>query len=335
MSDESKIPNHSLPHMKTKPLLFFVFAAAVAGYLWFGSKSASSGSSELVKIAYQPIVFGMPVFVAEQDGLFAKHGVTAETKSFTSANDMINALVAGDVVMVPGAPLVPVLSLESKYPGKFRIFAHSVMTNDKPFDRILVKNESAIKAPGDLAGKRLALIPGTTAMNAMKAYLKKNGVGVDQVEFVQLAPPAQMPALEAGSVDALYAYEPTLTVALSKGTSYRAITPSVYCSMIEPCPLVVSIISREFERKHPKEAKAGIEAIQEAIKLMKADPNKASAALVPYTKIAPELAGKVSIQQMTQVGEINTANLQQFIDILVQIGELQATISAHQLLNPE
>lgn len=325
----------SLEHsnsMNKKSLLILTIVLAAAAFLVW-NKPHDAGSTTPVKIAYQPIVFGMPVFVGEQEGLFQKHGVVAESKSFTSANDMINALVAGEVVMVPGAPLVPVLSLESKYPGKFRVFAHSVMTADKPFDRIIVKADSPIKSVADLAGKRLALIPGTTAMNTIKAFLKKNSVSPDGVNFVQLAPPAQLPALESNSVDALYAYEPTLTVALSKG-AFKAISSSVYCSMLEPCPLVVSIIDRDFERKHPKEAAAAIAAINDAVVLMKQDPTRASKSLVPYTKLDPALAPKVSLQNMTSTGELNVPNLQQFINILVEIGELQSGISADKLLAP-
>jgi ABC-type nitrate/sulfonate/bicarbonate transport system substrate-binding protein len=96
--------------------------------------------------------------------------------------------------MIPGAPLVPVLALESKYPGRFRIISHSVMTSDKPFDRVLVKSESSIKSPKDLAGKKLALIPGTTATNVMRAFLKQQGVDPQSVSFIQLAPTAQLPA---------------------------------------------------------------------------------------------------------------------------------------------
>lgn len=45
-------------------------------------------------MAYQPIVFGMPVFVAQGQKFFEKNNLVVDAKSFTSANDMINAVVA-------------------------------------------------------------------------------------------------------------------------------------------------------------------------------------------------------------------------------------------------
>lgn len=47
-----------------------------------------------ISMAYQPIVFGMPVFVAQGQKFFEKNNLVVDAKSFTSANDMINAVVA-------------------------------------------------------------------------------------------------------------------------------------------------------------------------------------------------------------------------------------------------
>ena len=286
-----------------------------------------------IRMAYQPIVFGMPVFVAQEQKYFEKNNLVVDAKSFTSANDMINALVAGQVDMVPGAPLVPVLSLESQYPGRFRVFAHSIMTTEKPFDRVLVKTNSSINSIADLAGKKLALIPGTTAMNAIKAYLKKNGVDPASITYVQLAPTAQIAALQSDAVDALYAYEPVLTIAQEQGT-YRTISPSVYCALLNPCPLVVSIVDRKFEKENPEITQRAIKSLDEAVQLMRDDPAKASAALAAYTKVQLAITPKVSLQNMTIGGNMDLNNLQQFIDILLDIGEIKSKVSAEILVAP-
>lgn len=310
-------------------LLLLLIPAAVL--ILPGCQTTGPADRQRVRMAYQPIVFGLPVFVGKEQKIFEKHGVDVEDKSFTSANDMLNALVAGQVDMVPGSPLVPVVSLESQYPGRFRIISHSVMTSDKPFDRILVKSDSPIKSAKDLAGKKLALIPGTTASNVVRAYLKKEGVDPQSVSFIQLAPTAQLPALQSGSVDALYAYEPLVTIALNQGDAYRAVSGSIYTSMLEPCPLVVLIVDRNFERQHPDAVKKASEAFGEIFQVMRERPAEANMALVPYLKIPAEIAPKVNLQNMTPPGQIQLSNLQQFIDILREIGEVQQPVDAGRL----
>ena len=82
------------------------------------------------------------------------------------------------------------------------------------------------------------------------------------------------------------------------------------------------------------EARGAISALSEAASFMKNKLEEACLALVPYTKIDPVLAPKVSLQNMTVAGDINRENLQQFINILVEIGELPSGISVDTLLAP-
>ncbi|MGD9588741.1 MAG: ABC transporter substrate-binding protein [Pyrinomonadaceae bacterium] len=313
--------------------VYLSLIALVGSVLLLQSCDKPVNQSEVkVRMAYQPIVFGLPVFVGEQQKIFQNHGLTVESKSFTSANDMLNALVAHEIDIVPSSPLVPVVALEAQYPGRFRIISHSVMTSGKPFDRILVKGDSAINSAKDLGGKKLALIPGTTASNVVKAFLKQQGVDPQTVTLIHLAPTAQLAALQSGSVDALYAYEPLVTIALNQANSFRAISGSLYTTLLDPCPLVVTIVDRDFERQHPDAVKKAVQSFDEIFTLIKDKPDVASQALVPYLKIDPAIASKVNLQNMTLHDEMQIDNLQRFIDVLREIGELQAPIDAKQLI---
>lgn len=296
--------------------------------------STPTSKEESVRIAYQPIVFGLPVFLGLEDQIFSQHGLKVSPIQFTSANDMLNALVAGDVDIIPGAPLVPVVALEAQYPGRFRIISHSVMTASAPFDRILVKSSSPVASLGDLSNKKLALLPGTTAINATRAFLKKHDVDPTTVEFIQLAPTAQLAALGSGSVDALYAYEPLVSIALAKNNLYRPLTGSIYTDLLEPCPLVVSIVDRRFDHQHPVAVERATNAFREIFQRMHDNPAQAALALVPYLNIPPDVAPHVSVQNMTPPGTFDLNNLQTFINLLTDIGEIQKPIDARSLTQP-
>ena len=58
-----------------------------AGYI------GSHACKALAKGGYQPIVFGLPVFHGIESRIFEKHGLKVHAQPFTSANDMLNALV--------------------------------------------------------------------------------------------------------------------------------------------------------------------------------------------------------------------------------------------------
>jgi ABC-type nitrate/sulfonate/bicarbonate transport system substrate-binding protein len=318
---------------RTIILLVLVAAIAVAGILWWKTQhKASSSEAVTIRVAYAPVVLNLPSYVAQDRGMFAAKNVSTNFTVFNTANDMINAVVAGQVDAVTGVSLVPILHLEDQYPGKVRVFLHSKMTDACPYDGILVKAESSIKSITDLPGHKVGLFPGTTALNLMKGFLKKHGVSMDKIEFVQLPPPSHLSALESGAVDALLAYEPTLTTALSKGN--RRVFGSIYVDLLSPSPISASIISRDFERKHPDAAKAFVAVLDQSIGVIRSTPKEARLSLGNYTKLPPEVIPAVNIVDDVLSTELNTTNLQAFIDLLVQIGELPKPVSAADLIKP-
>ncbi len=313
-------------------LLVVLVALVVVGIVWWQKKSGESNEPPTIRVAYAPVVLNLPSYLAQDRGMFAKKKVPIAFTVFNSANDMINAVVAGQADVVTGVSLVPILNLEAQHPGKVRIILHSKMTSSCPYDGIVVKENSPIKSVSDLAGRKIGLFPGTTALNLMRNFLKKQGVKEAGIEFVQLPPASHLSALESGAVDALLAYEPTLTTALSKGN--RRIFGSIYVDMLSPSPISASIVSREFEKKYPDEVKAFTSVLDEAIGSIRASPSEARRSLGNYTKLPPEVIPQVNIVDDVLSTEVDTANLQAFIDRLVELGELPHSINAVDLVKP-
>jgi len=294
---------------------------------------ATSAAPTTVRVAYAPVVINLQTFIAQDRNLYKDHGLVGDAKAFTSANDMISALVTGDIDVVPAVSLVPVLNLEAQKPGTLRIFSHSKMTSEKPFDSILVREDSPLKQLADLQGKKLAVFPGTTATNLVKIFLKRKGVDPASVQYVALPPASHLSALDSGSVDALFAYEPTVTTALLTGHA-RRLFGSVYADLQPNSPIAVSVISRKFEREHPEAAKRVIAMFDQAVEAIRAEPDKCAPSLVPYTKIALDVASKVSIIDATLSSDTTAAPIQQFIDLLTEIGEIPKRLLANDLLAP-
>jgi len=68
----------------------------------------------------------------------------------------------------------------------------------------------------DLEGKKIGVFPGSTATNLLKKFLSDNNIDISKIEFIQIVPPNQLPALYGGSIDVLHAYEPTTAIALQR-----------------------------------------------------------------------------------------------------------------------
>jgi NitT/TauT family transport system substrate-binding protein len=274
----------------------------------------------------------LPVFVAQDQHLFEKQGLKLDTVTFSSSNDMVSALAAGHVDLLPAVSLVPLVHLEIQHPGKVRVFSHSHMRRENSTYRIVVKASSAVLSLLDLQDRKIGVFPGTSATRLLSVFLKRHQVDPQRVMFVQLPPSAQVASLESGAIDALFAYDP-LVLAGEPGR-YRAISDSVYGELSEPCPLGVSVVSRDFERAHPQTAGAATRATQQAIDYMSAHPREAASLLPRVTKMTPEMAARVNVADITLSNTLDIAALQRFIDLLFESGEIPERIDAHRLIDP-
>jgi len=308
-----------------------VVAALTFTVLLIATARMARGHDNRVRIGYAPIMASVPVFVAQDQKLFESHNLVPQNVSFSSSNDMVSALVSGQVDVLPAVSLVPLIHLEIQHPGKVRVFAHSRMRRGNSTYRIVVAGDSPIRTLQELEGKKLGVFPGTSATRLVSAFLKQKGADPRTITFVQLPPAAQVSSLRSGAVDALFAYDPLELI--SAPGEYRAISDSVYAELSEPCPLGVSAISRDFERRHPGAAAISTRAIQEAITYTGGHPQQVAALLPRFTRMTLEMASRINVADLTLSNEVDAAALQRFIDMLYQAGEIPEKIDAHRLID--
>ncbi|MGD0790727.1 MAG: ABC transporter substrate-binding protein [Terriglobales bacterium] len=295
-------------------------------------KSAHKDAGE-VRVAYLQIIPSLPVFIAQEQRLFDKENLRMKAIALGSSNDLVNAMVAGQADILPATSLVPIIHLEIQSPGRVRIFSHSRMNDSNALDKIIVRDSSPLHTIEDLRGKKVGVFPGTAPSHMLSAFFKKHGVDPASVSLVQLPPQAQISSLESGAVDTLFAYEPVTTTALVHG-GYRQLFGSVYADLLNPCPIGASVISREFERNHPELAARAVHALQQGVDFMAAHPAESRTLLTKYIKLSPEIASRVNVADVTLSNQVDIANLQQFIDLLYQTGEIPERIDAHRLVDP-
>jgi NitT/TauT family transport system substrate-binding protein len=309
-------------------VLAAIAVLALAG-LWLFPRRAQSE----VRIGSLPIIASLPIYVAQERQLFASEKVSARTITFSSSNDMVNALLAGQVDVLPAVSLVPIVHLEIQDPGKVRVFSHSRMNTANALDKILIKEASKIRTLADLKGRRVGAFPGTAPTRMLKTFLKKHGIDPDSVSYVQLPATAQLSSLESGAVDALFAYEPVTTTALAQG-GYRMLFGSVYADLLDPNPIGVSVIARDFERRDAKLAAGTVRALGQALDYMRAHGDEARSLLPKFTRIPPEIATRVNLADTTLTNQVDVQNLQAFIDLLYESGEIPRKIDAQRLVAP-
>lgn len=289
---------------------------------------------KVVKIGYLPILASLPLYVAQENTYFTEQGVQIETVQLQSSNLLVDALVRGDIDIVVESSVVPALIAETIDSGKIKIFSASDITTETPFDSIIVKKNSTLNSLKNLEGKKIGVFPGSTATNLLKKFLTDKGVDVSKIEFIQIVPANQLPALYGGSIDALHAYEPTTAIALESENA-KKIYGSIYAEQLNHNPQGVALISSEFISENPSLAKKTIKAFNQASDFISQNDAKTREIVVEYVKVDKSVADNVVFLYMSRSDEINKNALQSYADMLYDIGEMKSKIDVSTLLyNP-
>ena len=109
--------------------------------------------TKTVRIGYLPIVASLPLYTAQENGYFKEQRVDIEAIQLQTSNQIIEALIRGDIDIGVGLSSVPFLAAESKDPGKMKVFSVSDLTKDRPFDYIIADKEE-VASIKNLEGKK-------------------------------------------------------------------------------------------------------------------------------------------------------------------------------------
>ena len=318
--------------MNKKNILYAAIIIVIILVVGFRSiLTADSEKAQTVRIGYLNIVTSLPLFLAEEKAFLGQEGIEFETVPVSSSNQIVEDIITGNLDCFTGASVVPVLQAELQSPGKLKIFSVSEITPQKPFDALLVKEGSPIEGLSDLSGKRIGVFPGSTATNLLKKYLKDKGIDVSAITFVPMSPQEHLAALLQGQVDVIFAYEPTIAIALS-GDGVRQIHGSVYAQMLSPNPISVSVVSTAFLQKHPEAAIKVIRALEKAMNYMKQQDKEARQLLIERMKLSDDAANRCVFLYMLGHEKIDSALLQRFADMLTALGELKGSVKADTII---
>lgn len=286
-----------------------------------------------VNIGYLPMVSSLTYFVATENGYFMEEGIDIQARAITKSDEMALDLVNGNIDVAIELSITPLLK-NDKFTSinvPYKIFSTSIITRENGFDGVLVKDDSVYTSLSDLSGKKIAVFPGTTAVNTFRSYFHKNLPDKSLPEFVTTIPISQqINALRKGEVDAVHAYEPALTIGISGGL--RRVFSSLYADQLSPCPIGVAAVNKEFLSAHPEAVKKIIRAMDRAVIYIERNPEHARVILSTYTKALQEHAFSMNIMPMSTHGGIDIENLNKYLNILKEIGENKTNLKAEDLV---
>lgn len=170
-----------------------------------GNGSSAGGSGSTVHFGYIGDFNGTSLIaIADAEGMWKKHGLSADTKVFTNGPLQIQALGTGNLdfgYIGPGAMWLPAS-------GQAKVVAINTLGNA---DRVIA--QPGITSMQQLKGKTVGVPEGTSGDMILTLALKKAGMAKSDVKLVPMDPSTIVAAMSSKKIDAAgFWYPATATI---------------------------------------------------------------------------------------------------------------------------
>lgn len=245
-----------------------------------------------LKLALLPVMDGLPVYVAQERGLFASHGVTVEIIPVSSAPERDQLIASGQADGMINEVVSTIFRNQDAIEVQVVRYARTA-TADTPLFRILASADSGITGPEGLKGVEIGVSQGTVIEYLTDRLLQAEGFTADEIRGAAVPTiPERLALLQSGGLQAAMLPEPAASLAVLQGatvalddTSHPEYSHSVYTfrkAVIDASPDAV----RGF-----------LAAIEEAVVLINADPASWRPLMVEKQLLPPPLAETFEVPQ--------------------------------------
>jgi NitT/TauT family transport system substrate-binding protein len=238
--------------------------------------SVAAAQAEKIRIFAGSSPVFAPVFIADQQGFFAKEGLDVTVRPFTSGAEATEGFRAGaaEFLVAGDVPLLYLL-----VGGDTAMLAQFSANTDM----LLIVGPKELSGPQALKGKKIGLVTKSASEYLLNNYLRRANLTLADVERVHLAPFDQVPALVRGDVFALSSWKPfdKKIVELSGG-KYQTISWNGQ----EDYVLFSGIVAKsDFIKKDRDETLKVVQALAKAANwLTNAEPKSVGETLAKYLK---------------------------------------------------
>lgn len=243
------------------------------------AKGASGKDGENVKIRIADTSTNPTFRIAIAKGFFASRGIDAESITFGSPAEGVNALFIKQVDIAYGADF-PVLNALAK--GEYSIIASAGQATDEAAAAWKLYAKNDIQSGTDLKGKKVSFIRGTFIPYLWDEYLKDQGLALSDVTQVgQGAFDESYIALKQGELDATWVIGSALTDKFDTLEGVHQLTDMSQT----PVRLGMGLVaSNEFIQANPETVSAFLAGLAEASAYAQAHPEEVADLMYKETK---------------------------------------------------
>lgn len=250
------------------------------------SATVEQPSDETIRVGVLSIADSLPIFAAEQEGMFEAAGLNVEVYPFKSSADQSKAVEAGELDIVMNDMIVQSLMKKADTDTKVINMAFGADPTEGRFVVVAAPN-SGIEKPEDLIGKRVAISTNTMMeylMAQYEDYFDLDASGIELVNMPDLMLRVET-LLQGKDIDAAILPDPLATFAISKG----GVAVIDDTTLDENYSQSVYLATNEFMSKNKSELKTFVKVLQDSMTDINEHPDKYHALLMEKARVPEEL----------------------------------------------
>lgn len=304
--------------------VLIIIALAYNGFSRFSESKGPIAENFTVLASVNKDCSGTPWFVGIEKGFFKNAGIELVDVGAIPAPQRVAALAGGQIDVLDDHPSDLINLLKANAP-----IIGVAQSGDEPKDgdprklhmHWLVLENSSLRTAGDILNTtekvRIGVLAlGTCVDTENNAWLRKNGIPKDKIEYVVLPDPQQEQALRQGLIDIAILHPPFFTAAENHG-GVRIFATSK--DAFESAGGMTFLMFRnDFIKNHPETVRRFIQAYKDAEKWSNANRDEAA----KITSKAIDLDNS-TVHYYSDNGEINVSQVQYWIDSLVIDGVIK------------
>ena len=281
-----------------------------------------------LKIAVLPIIDTLPMYIAQQEGLFAKYGVNVEFIPVASAPERDQLLAAGGADGTINETLA--VMLFNKENVQMQVVRYALRPTDgNGHFFILASAKSGISSVDELKGMEIGVSQGTVIEYVTERLLQADGFTSDEIKTIAVPKiPDRMALLASGELSAGVMPDPLASLVVSQGgviVTDDSSHPEYGFSVISFRKGVIDA--------NPEAVKGFLAAIEEATELLNEDPAKYKNVLSEQKLVPPPLMESYKAPIFPTAGVPTAEEWTDALNWLKEKGILTADVSYEDSVN--
>jgi NitT/TauT family transport system substrate-binding protein len=318
-------------------IIALIILATVTGACVSPASPALSQTPEsaltTVRVAYMPIISFGPLFIAQEEGYFARQGIHVEFEKFPSTSGALPSLIKGDIAVSAGN-IFPGLINAVADGAHIRIVADKgiILQDSCNSQGILVRRDlidsGMVRTVADLRGRRLTA--GSDQSYPLTRGLALGNLTENDVGLEDMPRSAIIVAFENRAVDAAFLMEPYLTQALKSNNSV------MFLSGYDLTPNFSSplMYGPAFTDTNPELGRRFMVAYLEGVRQYNQGKTERNLQILSkYTQLDRDALNETCWVTVAENGEFPVQPVSEYIDWMYATKKISSTVDTDQLID--